>query len=170
MIIYSNKTQGTDYPHCSSVAITSSQSIRMEIGSSSIFTAESRTAEKKAENTVLVTSDMPDPVGLIIVLLCKFGCSVLIACDEREGFEVAQDEHPRLVISNVAMPRIDGIAMCRLIHEDPELRALSVLLFGHRSQRQQKRGGRLKGRGRRLSGSALRPHVLDCQSSLTCRA
>lgn len=71
---------------------------------------------------------MPDSLALMSQLLRKSGYRVLTASDGREGFEVAQAEHPDLIISDVSMPRLDGIEMCRLIREHPGLRSTPVFL------------------------------------------
>ena len=53
---------------------------------------------------------------------------MLTASDGYEGFQVAQREHPDLVISDVRMPRADGIELCRLIRSDQDLSAIPILL------------------------------------------
>jgi CheY-like chemotaxis protein len=66
--------------------------------------------------TVLVVNDSPDSLEMMSLLLSRAGYSVLTAFDGQEGFEVASRERPRLVISDVSMPRADGIELCRLTH------------------------------------------------------
>jgi PAS domain S-box-containing protein len=61
-------------------------------------------------------------------LLRQAGYSVLTAFDGYEGFDVARREHPDLVISDVLMPRADGIELCRLIRSDSDLCATPILL------------------------------------------
>ena len=84
--------------------------------------------ESNAQNTILVVNDVPDQVVLMSTLLRQAGYSVLTAFDGYEGFEVARREHPDLVISDVLMPRADGIELCRLIRSDSVLCATPILL------------------------------------------
>src|SRR5690348_4793622 len=81
------------------------------------------------ETAVLVVDDNPDKLDLMGVLLGKAGYRVLAAADGREAFEVARRERPLLVISDVRMPHVDGIELCRLLRADTELTATSVLLI-----------------------------------------
>jgi PAS domain S-box-containing protein len=90
---------------------------------------QSRMLKRKAEHTVLVVNDVPDLLEMTSLLLRKSGYRVLTAVDGREGFEVAQAEHPDIVISDVAMPDVDGIEMCRLIRAHSDLRMTPVLLL-----------------------------------------
>ena len=62
------------------------------------------------------------------ILLRESGYRVLTAGDGIEGFEMAQGEHPDLVVSDVSMPGMDGIELCRLIRAHPELQRTPVLL------------------------------------------
>jgi PAS domain S-box-containing protein len=84
--------------------------------------------KRKPENTILVVNDVPDLLEMMRHLLLQSGYRVLTAIDGREGFEVAQAERPDLVISDVAMPHVDGIEMCRLIRAHSNLRMMPVLL------------------------------------------
>jgi len=60
--------------------------------------------------------------------LRQSGYNVLTANDGRQAFEMAQREHPDLVISAVSMPHMDGIELCRLIRQHADLRLTPVLL------------------------------------------
>ena len=79
-------------------------------------------------STVLAVNDEPDHLGLMDMLLRGAGYRVLTAANGREAFEAAKREHPQLVVSDVAMPGVDGIELCRLIRAHPELRLVPVLL------------------------------------------
>jgi PAS domain S-box-containing protein len=84
--------------------------------------------EGQGENVILAVNDEPDQLQLMSTSLSLAGYRVLTASDGFEGFEIAQREHPDLVISDVRMPRADGIALCRLIRSDPDLCAIPILL------------------------------------------
>ncbi|HYY58135.1 MAG TPA: PAS domain S-box protein [Pyrinomonadaceae bacterium] len=73
-------------------------------------------------------NDVPDLLEMMRHLLRQSGYRVLTASDGQEGFEIARAERPRLIVSDVSMPRVDGIEMCRLIRSLPDLRTTPVLL------------------------------------------
>ena len=80
------------------------------------------------DSTVLVVDDTPDRLDLMSHVLKKAGYKVLAAHDGGEAYTVAQREHPLLVISDVMMPRVDGIELCRRLRSDSELYATPILL------------------------------------------
>ena len=80
------------------------------------------------DDSVLIVNDVPEQLSLMDGLLRKAGYSVLTAGDGLEAFEVARRERPDVVISDVSMPRINGIEFCRLIREDDDLRSIPILL------------------------------------------
>ena len=80
------------------------------------------------DNTVLVVDDTPDRLELMSHVLKKAGYKVLAAHDGGEAYNLAREEHPLLVISDVMMPRVDGIELCRRLRSDSELYATPILL------------------------------------------
>jgi diguanylate cyclase (GGDEF)-like protein/PAS domain S-box-containing protein len=83
---------------------------------------------QEGDMTVLVVDDTDDRLEFMEVLLRQAGYRVLTARDGGEGLEVARREHPLLVISDVMMPRVSGIELCRVLRTDAELCSVSILL------------------------------------------
>jgi CheY-like chemotaxis protein len=46
-----------------------------------------------------------------------------------EALAIARKEHPQLVLTDVMMPRMNGVELCRRLHEDPDTRGTVVLLM-----------------------------------------
>lgn len=80
------------------------------------------------DNSVLVVNDEPDQLNLMTSLLNKAGYSVLPAADGLEALGVALREHPDLVISDVSMPRMNGMDFCRQMRADSALKTIPILL------------------------------------------
>ena len=80
------------------------------------------------EGTVLAVDDTPDRLQLLEVLLRQSGYRVLTAAEGREGLKIALDECPDLIISDVSMPVMDGIELCRRVRADARLSAVPFLL------------------------------------------
>jgi PAS domain S-box-containing protein len=80
-------------------------------------------------SAVLVVNDAREQLDLLDSLLRKAGYAVVTAEDGQEAFEVAKRERPDLVISDVMMPRVNGIEFCRLVRQDQELQAVPILLL-----------------------------------------
>jgi PAS domain S-box-containing protein len=77
---------------------------------------------------ILALNDDSDQLELLEAVLSKAGYQVFTAADGKKGFEIAQSELPDLIISDVMMPRMDGIELCRLLRADEKLRPTPVLL------------------------------------------
>ena len=80
------------------------------------------------DNSVLVVNDEPDQLKLMTNLLTKAGYSVLPAADGLEALAVALREPPDLVISDVSMPRMNGLDFCRQMRADSVLKSVPILL------------------------------------------
>ena len=83
---------------------------------------------RDGDSTVLVVDDTEDRLNLMSILLRKAGYKVVAAHDGREAYTVARREHPLLVVSDVMMPDVDGIELCRRLRSDTELFATPILL------------------------------------------
>ncbi|HYY97974.1 MAG TPA: EAL domain-containing protein [Pyrinomonadaceae bacterium] len=83
---------------------------------------------REGEAGVLVADDNPDKLSMVSLILGKAGYRVFTALDGVEAMEVARRHGPLLVVSDVMMPRADGIELCRMLRADPELCAVPVLL------------------------------------------
>ena len=80
------------------------------------------------ENSVLIVNDLPEQLSLMETLLRKAGYSVMVAEDGAEALKLAKKRHPDLVISDVTMPRMNGLEFCKRMRADSELRSVPILL------------------------------------------
>lgn len=84
--------------------------------------------QQQTRLSVLVVNDEPGQLEVLEEVLRDAGFCVLTAADGDEGYRVAKLEHPDLVISDVTMPSVSGIQLCRLIRSDEALKTTPVLL------------------------------------------
>ena len=84
-------------------------------------------APQKFERTVQVVDDDPGIVGYLRDLLGGT-YNVLTAFDASSALELAKNEVPDLIVSDVAMPKMDGYEFCRLIKEDASTCHIPVIL------------------------------------------
>ncbi|HEU0252595.1 MAG TPA: PAS domain S-box protein, partial [Pyrinomonadaceae bacterium] len=80
------------------------------------------------DNSVLIVNDEPDQLTLMESLLRKAGYSVLTAEDGVDGLALAKRDRPDLVISDVSMPRMNGLEFCREMRADSKLKTVPILL------------------------------------------
>ncbi|HZH92405.1 MAG TPA: PAS domain S-box protein [Pyrinomonadaceae bacterium] len=84
---------------------------------------------EESEAAVLIVNDSPDALALTSVVLQQAGYRVLTAADGLEGLELARRELPALIISDVMMPHLDGIELCRRLRLDARLKLTPVILI-----------------------------------------
>jgi DNA-binding response OmpR family regulator len=87
------------------------------------------TSLSTAPPTVLVVDDDPHLLVLLEAILTQRAYRVLTARDGEEGLAVARQHRPDLVLSDVKMPGMGGLALCRALRADPATRAVPVLLL-----------------------------------------
>jgi PAS domain S-box-containing protein len=90
--------------------------------------AFSRRSSEGVQEVVLIVNDLAEQLDLMSTLLQQSGYHIITAVHGREGYEVALAQRPDLIISDVMMPRMDGIEMCHLIRAHPDLCRIPVLL------------------------------------------
>lgn len=76
---------------------------------------------------VLVVEDTPANMKLVTVLLRKAGHEVLQACNAEAGIEMAREHQPHLILMDMNLPGIDGIAATRILKADESTRAIPVV-------------------------------------------
>ena len=79
--------------------------------------------------TILIVDDTHDKLELTAFILRQAGYSVKTAFDGREGLEIALREMPHLILSDVSMPVMNGIELCRLVRSDERLRTTPIMLI-----------------------------------------
>ncbi len=76
---------------------------------------------------VLVVDDNVANLKLAAVVLAKAGHEVITATDGEAGLALARQERPDLVLMDVQMPGLDGLAATRLLKEDPATTTIPVV-------------------------------------------
>ncbi len=87
--------------------------------------------------TVLVVDDNPGLVRLVVSIL-QDEHDLVLAYSGEEALERLAKEHVDLVVSDVMMPGISGLELCRRIKSDPRTEALPVILLTARGGTDQK--------------------------------
>jgi CheY-like chemotaxis protein len=59
------------------------------------------------------------------------GYTVEFASDGLSALARAQELRPRIVVTEVLVPRLDGLSLCRALKSDPRTRSIIVLVFSH---------------------------------------
>ena len=84
---------------------------------------------------VLVVDDELDMRTFITTLLEIEGFKPISAEDGIRGLELAREKKPALIILDIMMPRESGIAMYRDVKNDPDLKAIPVIILSALSKK-----------------------------------
>ena len=85
--------------------------------------------------TILVTSHDHDQFGLAASMFEENGYRVIFERDVQQSVKIAKAELPNLIISELAVPDIDGPRFCRSVRENTALERTPIVLVGDLSRR-----------------------------------
>jgi adenylate cyclase len=77
---------------------------------------------------ILVADDTPANVRILETRLTRDGYEVLTARDGEETLAVAREARPDLILLDIMMPKVDGIAVCRALKADPAFPFTPVIM------------------------------------------
>ena len=83
--------------------------------------------EKAEPLTVLLVEDTEDNRFMMRRLLEMSGYRVIEAMNGEEAVKLARSESPRLILMDLSLPVIDGLAATRLIRKLPEFEATPII-------------------------------------------
>jgi len=94
-----------------------------------------------ARKKVLVVDDSLTVRELERKLLSNRGYQVTVAVDGMDGWNAVRTEQFDLVITDIDMPRMDGIELVTLIRQAPHLRNLPVMIVSYKDREEDRRRG-----------------------------
>jgi DNA-binding response OmpR family regulator len=94
-----------------------------------------------ADSTVLVVDDDPVILKLLEVNFEMEGFSVLVARGGAEGIEVARNERPDVIVSDIMMPKVSGLELVLALKGDPDTRHIPIILLSAKAQNADVRSG-----------------------------
>jgi diguanylate cyclase (GGDEF)-like protein len=81
------------------------------------------------KNKILVVDDDVEVGDLVEMTLVRDEFSVVRAEDGDEGYEKAIAENPVLIITDIDMPRVNGLTLCRNIRENKSLHLVPIIML-----------------------------------------
>src|SRR5271155_11260 len=91
----------------------------------------SRTPMPPRKSILVVDDDEEMRAAIYVALSPKY--RVILAVDGIDGYEKAKEQPPPdLIIADIAMPRLDGLAMARRIRETDALRNVPIVFMAGR--------------------------------------
>lgn len=76
---------------------------------------------------ILVVDDMPAELELICQYLEKAGHKVLTAVNGQEALDQAKAELPDAIVTDLMMPVMGGLELCRHLRKQPETASIPII-------------------------------------------
>ena len=76
---------------------------------------------------ILIVEDNPPHMQLAAYLLECGGYDVMQAVNAEDGISLARNECPALILMDLRLPGLDGVAAIRELRADPETRSIKII-------------------------------------------
>jgi two-component system, chemotaxis family, chemotaxis protein CheY len=88
--------------------------------------------------TILTVDDSRTMRDMLKMTLNEAGFRVMQAEDGQHGLEVLSQEMPRVIVTDINMPRMDGFEFIKAVRQDQKYRALPIIVLTTESDGQKK--------------------------------
>jgi len=83
---------------------------------------------------ILSIDDSPTVLKLIEMIGQAAGYEVHVANDGRRGVEMAAELHPDVILVDFIMPEMNGLQVCKALHDNPETRDIPIILVSSKGE------------------------------------
>src|ERR1700704_3421353 len=83
---------------------------------------------------ILIVDDSPTEVFVMQKALEKHGCKTAAAENGEEGIRKAKEMKPDLIFMDVVMPGVNGFQATRTLANDPDTRAIPIIMITTKGQ------------------------------------
>ena len=85
------------------------------------------TTDQKTTRTIMIVEDYDDTRVLLRKVLEQLGYSVLEASNGQEAVDIAERERPDLILMDLDLPILDGIAATQRIRQHADLESVPIV-------------------------------------------
>ena len=104
-----------------------------------------------SEKTILVADDESHILHVVSLKLRNAGFRVITARDGQEALEMAQAQHPDLLITDYHMPQLSGLELCQRLKQDSRTSDIPAIMLTARGYHLEPRDTEQSGILRMLS-------------------
>ena len=94
---------------------------------------------------ILIVEDNEANMRLARLLLVNAGHSVLWAADGETGLTMAREHQPALILMDIQLPGMDGLAATRLLKQNPQTAHIPVIALTAMAMKEDREKTRLAG-------------------------
>lgn len=81
------------------------------------------------KNKILIVDDEPDVLDFLSYNFIRKGFEVECACNGIEGIEKVRNFGPHLIITDIMMPGMDGIIMCKILKNHEQHKEIPLIFL-----------------------------------------
>ena len=78
---------------------------------------------------ILVIDDDASLLQMVTIILKRAGHEILVTTDAKEGYNLAQSEHPALIILDIMMPGVNGFQVCTALRKAEASKSVPILML-----------------------------------------
>lgn len=94
---------------------------------------------------ILIVEDNEANMRLARLLLVNAGYTVLWAADAETGLTLAREQQPALILMDIQLPGMDGLAATRMLKQDPHTAHIPVIALTAMAMKEDREKARLAG-------------------------
>ena len=114
----------------------------------------------RQQKRVLVVDDSFTVREVQRKLLSNHGFGVEVAVDGMDGWNAARTGHFDLIVTDIDMPRMDGIELTGLINKDPNLKSTPVIVVSYKDREEDRQRGLEAGAAHYLTKGSFHDQTL----------
>ena len=93
--------------------------------------------EKYSSKTeILVVDDIPGNLNYISDILYNEGFGITVATNGQDAVDIALEKTPELILLDIAMPRMDGYEVCRILKSNPVSQEIPIIFLTAKDEHQ----------------------------------
>lgn len=117
--------------------------------------------------TILIVEDSLSEMELMSHYLREGGFLVLNATGAKQGLEVALEQKPNVILTDVVMPGMSGFELCRSLKKNPETKRIPIIICTSKNQEIDRLWGMKQGADAYITKPFSREHLIQSVKSIS---
>ena len=117
--------------------------------------------------TILIVEDSPSEMELMSHYLRESGFMVLNATGAKQGLEVALEQKPNVILTDVVMPGMSGFELCRNLKKNPATQKIPIIICTSKNQEIDRLWGMKQGADAYITKPFSREQLIQSVKSIS---
>lgn len=117
--------------------------------------------------TILIVEDSPSEMELMSHYLREGGFLVLNATGAKQALEVALEQKPNIILTDVVMPGMSGFELCRSLKKNPITQKIPIIICTSKNQEIDRLWGMKQGADAYITKPFSREQLIQSVKSIS---